>query len=228
MLSCLHELTEYSISLQMAPQSAACLLSTSIGRPENKQVEAEVLKALQCEWSVVLECEQTKNSARKLMEHCPYTLTQAYREILTGLESSDWKCQGAAKDVVQAWFPCVNGSRNIEDLFSNMADSVSRSSKRDCGSLANLQAVTIRALSSKCDGPQQAAGVHLEAADYEGATVRGIKRSCWSPASCPSSYWKEQVDVLIGFVFCIVKECLNHNLILGKLAQNDHSFITTM
>ena len=189
MLCSLHELTEYSIALQMAPQSAACLLSSLDANTGYLHVQAQVLQALKCEWSVVLECEQAASLAKKLLESCPYTLHQTYREIMTALESSGWKGQGMARDVIQAWMPSINGSCNIEDLFSNMADSVARSSKRDCGSLANLQAVTIRALGLKCDGPQQGTGVCLEPQDYEGSTVRGLKSSCWSPASCPSSYW---------------------------------------
>ena len=171
----------------MAPQSAAALLATE-GPGVHKEVKAEVVGKLKDEWALLLEYERSATWSKKIHDACPHTLTQTYREILSALESAGWHWDGPVRNVLCAWFPKVNGSSNIEDVFAQLQDSVARSSKRDCGSLANLQAVAIRAVGGKVDGPQQARGIQLEACDYEGATVRGLKPTCFAPTACPSRY----------------------------------------
>ena len=175
------------MALQLGPQSAACLLSNSISVEEREEVKALVLRNLKIEWLTVLQFERDPQLAKTIHDECPYTTSQAYREIMCGLETSGWKMHGRLEELLRGWFPCINNSSNVEDVFAQLQDTVARSSKRDCGSLSNLQAVTIRALSGKTNGEDQASGISLEPADYEGASIRGLKPTCFTPTSCPSS-----------------------------------------
>ena len=50
MLCCVHELTEYALSLQMAPQSAAALLADSAAEGNLLQLKAKVACLLKAEW----------------------------------------------------------------------------------------------------------------------------------------------------------------------------------
>ena len=186
MLCCVHELTEYALSLQMAPQSAAALLADSAAEGNLLHLKAKVACLLKAEWEVVMECEASINFSRSLHQEAPHTLWQVYREVLSGLESASWRWDGQAGKLLQSWFPTINGSNNVEDVMSSLQDSIRRSSKRDCGSLANLNAVSIRAVAGKTDGENQASGISLDAGDYEGPSIRGLKSGCFSPSSCPS------------------------------------------
>ena len=69
-----------------------------------------------------------------------------------------------------------------------MADAVQRTGKTDTGSLPNLQCVHIRGTNQKMTGGEnQGYGLSLEANDFEGPEVRGIKPKLFLPSSFTGS-----------------------------------------
>ena len=185
-LTAVFELEQYAILLQSSHYQAAALLTNSSTRLNIEQVQADVLKKMQQEWSMVLAMESSGGTSEILAKHCAYTHWQVYRETMTFLESEGFSLNDRLRDFLLAYFPKIQGSCNVEDLFADLQDSIQRSGKSDSGSLSNLAAVSIRSCNRKC----QTAGVgttQLVSADFEGTCVRSLKSSVFRPETCAGS-----------------------------------------
>ena len=184
MLSCVFELLQFAQPLQCAPLSSGALLSPQSDRFDAQQVSKEVMRALKEEWELVLALEAEEQTQTLLARLCPYTLSQCYREIATCLEHENWTLSERGCCLIGAYLPKISSSANVEDSFSTMADAVSRTGKSDCGSLPNLQCVHIRGVNQKMTGcDSQGQNISLDACDFEGPEIRGIKPKLFLPSS---------------------------------------------
>ena len=184
-LSCVAEMQSYSLHLLSAPANAASLLVDAYEGHDVNALHCKVLLDMKQEWSLVLAMERHKELSRLLQAHCPYVRYQCYREIMSTAEKGNFKLTTELKDVIGAWFPRLTQSANVEDVFNSLQDAVKRSTRTDCGSMANLSAVAVRSCYNKLsDGEGQGFSVRLEDSDFEGSLVRGLKARIFSPESC--------------------------------------------
>ena len=180
------ELNLYRLYLATGWTQAAALLSEHVSKGD-KEV---ILKRMREEWSVVLELEQTESGQQALRGSCSQVLHQAYREVMSSLECSNWVVNDASREIIRAWVPELSCSSNVEQLFASMSDAVKRASKPDEATAPALMAVGIRALERRLFAEDTSATkvVKLEDADWQSKQVRALKPKIWSPSSmqaCP-------------------------------------------
>ena len=175
---------QYSLFLRSAPHSAASLV---VPDADPATIKA-VLASLQKEWATVQRMEQTDYGRACLNRHCHYVQYQEYREVMGVLEKHSFILHEEACKTIGAWYPKMNGSSNIEQLFNEMSYSIKKAGKPDCGSLEALMAVAIRGLAKRvCSGPNVAMPVALVDSDYEGKDTPALKSKIWSPAAAVPS-----------------------------------------
>ena len=184
-LSTLHELLQYSLLLQTSHYAAAALLSCESTRADTVRTQAAVMERLQQEWEYVLKLEKTSGTNSLIATQCPHTTWQPYREVMTMTESQGFRLTEQLKLFLASYFPPVQSSSNIEDVFNEVQDSVKRSGKADNGSLSNMCAVAIRSVLRKIQGSSALKGSNLQSEDWEGNSVRAIKANVFQPQSCP-------------------------------------------
>ena len=203
-LTAVFELIQYSILLQSSHYQAASLLAASSARMNVEQIHMDVLKRMQQEWRMVLLMESSAGTSEILRKHCSYTLWQAYRETMTFAESENFSLNDRLREFLLAYFPKLQGSCNVEDVFADLQDSIQRSGKSDAGSLSNMAAVSIRSCSRKCESAGVAT-TQLVSADYEGTCVRNLKSSVFRPETCAgsTSAFIEPFPCRYGFVFSV-------------------------
>ena len=182
----------YAALLQCTPSCSAALLLTTSRVPCLSQLQQDIRCRLKEDWQLVLEMESSAAGATTLHRLCPQTKWQVFREICVVLESNEYKTTQEVLSVIEAWFPRLAFSANIEDQFSSMEDIVKRGNRSQMNSMPNLCATAVRSLYHKLlDGPGQAKSVKLTDADWEGSTVRGLKQKLFQPdtftGSNPSS-----------------------------------------
>ena len=120
--------------------------------------------------------EASASSAKLLHQLCPHSLWQVFREVCCALENSSGQVSELVQQVVQAWFPMLSFSANIEDQFASLEDSVKRGNKSQMSSIANLSTVAVRSLyHGMLDGDNQASSVKLTDGDFQGCSIRGLK-----------------------------------------------------
>jgi hypothetical protein len=188
-LASLLELTQYALPLQLAPSSFACLLAADANVTESHKAQERVRLELKTEWDAVLQLESTREGTALLQQLAPHTRYYAYRELMTCHETSHTvEGKQRLEGVVQAWHPPLCYSANIEECFNYASASLRKSTRSEKVSMANLQATVVRAAERRLmNKEQQVRGVELEAEDYEGREVRGLRASVWSPEQCPAS-----------------------------------------
>ena len=190
MLSGMFELLQYRSPLTCAPYIAGGLLNPRWDRFDERKTKDEMMQQCQLEWEMVLAMESQEETASLLAKLTPQCGWQAYREVLCIMEEASWTSTERVQGMLTAWMPMVNSSANVEDAFSSMADAVSRSTKTNAASLANLQAVHVRACrNNMCGEPHQGRCIDLDAADWEGPEVRGLKPKLFSPSSYIGCNW---------------------------------------
>ena len=187
LLNCIYELSQYALALQSCPCKAASLLCERSDHADAVSVHRAVLADLRREWQVVLKMESSEAWSSLLRSLCPQFRWQIVREIFSALEQVDFQRDPKVLKLLTCWFGGTAFSANIEDIFATLSDSIKRSSKADAGSLCNAQAVCMRGVQQKCSGERAPEPVVLEAADWEGAEVRGLKATAWRPENCSHS-----------------------------------------
>ena len=194
MLSGIFELLQYRSPLTCAPYIAGGLLNPRWQCFDESKTVQDILLQCQQEWEMVLAMESQEETALLLSRLTPQCQWQAYRELLCTMEEASWTLSERVKAMVASWIPMVNSSANVEDAFNSMADAVARSSKTTTASLPNLQAVHVRACrQNMCGEAHQGRCVDLEAADWEGAEVRGLKAKLFAPTSYVGSNWTPEI-----------------------------------
>ena len=97
------------------------------------------------------------------------------------LEQAEYSVTEHVKLFLSSWYLRVGWNANVEDVFAQLQDVLKRRSKPDCGSLPNLQAVTIRSVMKKpvdVDNAKLPSPDAIGAADdWEGRAARGVKSS---------------------------------------------------
>ena len=147
----------------------------------------QVLSRMKAEWELVLRMESRSHSANLMKKHVPYTRWQVYRETMSVLEKNKWTVSQEVLDLLSAWWPPVQASANVKDVFASLQDTLKRATKSDCGSLANLSCCAIRAVEDRTKQSPSLQNLSLVAEDFEGPQVRGLKPSIFEPQSCPAS-----------------------------------------
>ena len=185
---CMFELLQFALPLQCAPMSCAALANRQTDRYDLQSTLKDVLQNLQAEWEMVLAMEAESDTGDLLRKACPHTLWQSYRELLVTLEEEKFRTGPRSLALIEAWIPRVNNSSNVEQCFGSLADAVRRSGKSDCGSLANMTSVHVRACHQKvCGGPGQGSRLSLSTEDFEGGEVRGLRPKLFQPQSFTGS-----------------------------------------
>ena len=186
-LTCMMELTLYSLYLQSPPSKAAALVLDASENQEKLFVQKQIAQEMQAEWNLVLKMEDDKAAREILYKACPWVGYHCFREVNLFMQQNEWKVNESVKQLLLAWHPKVGGSSNVEDVFASIQDSVLRSTKNNESAMCNLQCCAIRSFQKRMctqDGPKT---VSLESADFEGTNVRGIKPKIWHPNSASSS-----------------------------------------
>eukprot|EP00439_Symbiodinium_sp_Y106_P029267 s1198_g3.t1 len=198
-LSCCSELESYRRHMTRAPHSTAALLAPSC-RPDDLQpVQKDLLEDLKVEWNLVLFMESKTASASLLHSLCPYVLHQNYREIMSTLNAANFSLSSAAASMIEAWHPALSQSSNVEDIFNSCEDAVRRT-KAGAGTMPNLSTVAMRALVKKvCNSEGQARTVQLEASDFEGPEVQGLKPKLFTPESCTAGFTAGTITTAVFF-----------------------------
>ena len=198
-LSCCSELESYRRHMTRAPHSTAALLAPSC-RPDDLQpVQKDLLEDLKVEWNLVLFMESKTASASLLHSLCPYVLHQNYREIMSTLNAANFSLSSAAASMIEAWHPALSQSSNVEDIFNSFEDAVRRT-KAGAGTMPNLSTVAMRALVKKvCNSEGQARTVQLEASDFEGPEVQGLKPKLFTPESCTAGFTAGTITTAVFF-----------------------------
>ena len=131
---------------------------------------------------MVIRLEAKACTQKLLADLCPHTLWQPYRELFSTLEMAAFQLSEDFLGLVQAYFPLLTQSANIEDVYSAMQDSVKRGTKAEKASASNLSAVAVRSLSQRlCNGEQKPTAVTLNDQDFVGREVRCLKTKLWTP-----------------------------------------------
>ena len=185
-LSAAYELLQYGLLLQSSHFQASALLCKSSSRFDVEKTTEAILRKMQQEWLMVLRMEASSSTSELLNKHCSYTRWQVYRETMTFAEKENFSRSSKLVDFLAAWHPALQGSCNVEDVFSDLQDAIQRSGKSDTGSLSNLAAVAIRSCDRKCS-TANIGTTTLVSEDYEGTSVRSLKTSVFRPESCSSS-----------------------------------------
>ena len=180
LLASMFELREYALHHRLCPTKACALLATS-----NDKIIKQILAELQEEWATILAMEGTREAQHLLHSKCLFVRYQQTREIFTSLEQNNFMLNEDTRSIIGAWFPAIQSSANLESIFGDMSDAISRSGRSDCGSLANLMAVGIRAVSRRFDQDDCGRPVALEASDWASKEVPGLKAKLWCPSSAP-------------------------------------------
>ena len=197
LLACLYELGQYRNPLCCAPLCFAALADHSSTEYDVCQMQERVLESLKQEWELVLCMESDAQSAPLLRKLCPHTLWQSYREQMVVLEAEGWTRSKRFLEMCLAYAPPITSSANIEDSFASIQDAVNRSGKSDLGSLANIQAVHLRGCVQKMTGlPHQGRSVALNAADFEGPEIRGLRAKLFQPTSFSGSFSIDNINIL--------------------------------
>ena len=179
LLACIFELREYCLHHVLAPAKFAALPVC-----ECLETKQRILQELRNEWTMVLEMEQDLQSAELLHAHCRYVRNQSFRELMGILEKHRYQWTGEVENTILAWYPRLQSSSNLENLFSDMESAIRRSGRSDAGSLSNLMAVAIRGLSHRMQNdPACGVPVVLENDDFQGPEVQALKPKIWTPAS---------------------------------------------
>ena len=180
MLTCIYELTLYSLYLKSSPGQEAALLVNTEHSPGLCSTQKDIMCRMQRTWRMVLAMEGSEDGNRILKQGCPHTRFVVFRETMSLLEEEHWQLNERTKALLCSWHPPVSMSANIEKIFNNMEDSCRRSSKNHTSCMSNLQCLAIRSVSqqmtSSTCGPT---GVKLQQEDWEGKQIRGIKPSVW-------------------------------------------------
>ena len=186
-LTAAYELEQYALPLRQAPASVVALLELPGTAAEEKRVRGLVHERLKEEWDAVLRLEAQSDGRTLLRQKCGHTLWQCYRELLTAVESqSSMRSPPDLQAIVSAWFPEVAWSATIEDAFGSLSQALRVGNKSETASMSNLQAVAIRKVETGLfNGAGQPKGIQLEAEDWEGTIVRGLKPSVFKPESAP-------------------------------------------
>ena len=180
-----------------APMACAALATEKSDRFETQVVAEAVMSSLQTEWDLILSMESEKESAELLHRCCPHVLHQVYRELMVTLEEERFSQTPRSLAMILAYMPSIINSSNIEQCFNTMADCIARSGKSDLGSMANLQAVHIRACAQKvCGHDGQGRAVVLDTCDWEGHEIRGLRPKLWQPQTFAGSLLS--VSLIIG------------------------------
>ena len=208
-LTALFELLQYSIQLQSSHYQASALLANNSDRCDLATVKKNILKRMEQEWRLVLKMESSTATNHLLSKHCYFTCWQAYRETMLMAESHKFQLTEPLCQFLRSYHPAVQGSANVEDLFSDLQDSILRSSKADCGSLANLAAVSIRSCNRKST-TAELQSPQLISADFEGNSIRSLKTSVFKPETCSSShsFWilkQQDFVVFLTHVFAVLQ-----------------------
>ena len=178
-----HELLNYGLQLQCAPEIFAVFACPGLSEETRKNVEAAVRK----EWSLVLSLEQSTEGQQILGTCCPFTRFQPYRELCSCLEVHGSNCRenspSELEALVEAYFPRIAYSANTEQIFQHLEDAVRRSQKPDIGSLSNLFACSLRAMKNRICATSDAENVELLPSDFESKATRALKPKLWSPSS---------------------------------------------
>ena len=182
LLSATFELREYALHHRLTPTKACALLATS-----NSSIIKQIMRELQEEWSTILAMEASGEGKHLLHSKCLFVTYQQTREILTCLEKNAWELNKESQSLIGAWFPAIQSSANLETVFGDISSAISRSGKTDCGSLANMMAVGIRAVSRRFGEDDEAGDpVALESSDWASKEVPGLKAKIWCPSSAPA------------------------------------------
>ena len=187
-LATAHELSQYASLLQTSHWQTLGLLSADSTRFDMAFVKNHVIGKLKIEWTTILQLELNSHASQLLKKFVPYTRWQVYRETMSVLESNKWTLNQEVLDLLLAWWPPVQSSSNVEDVFASLQDSLQRASKSDCGSLANLSCCAIRAVEKRTKNNPALEHLSLLAEDFEGQEVRGLRPGVFDPASCPPSF----------------------------------------
>ena len=188
-LSCIQEMWSYMCYLQSTPGVCASLLLTASSLPNVEKIQREAVRRIESDWATVLAMEASASSAKLLHQLCPQSLWQVFREVCCALEESSGQVSHVVRQVVQAWFPLLSFSANIEDQFASLEDSVKRGNKSQMSSIANLSTVAVRSLyHGMLDGEHQASSVKLTDGDFQGCSIRGLKAKLFQADTFTGSY----------------------------------------
>ena len=108
-LSMLFELLLYAAPLQMSHWRAAALLATSCSNVDVTATHSQILESMKQEWDMVVGLESKACSSSLLQRHACYSRWQVNRE--------HWNVPESLKEFLVSWFPSVQGSSTVEDIF---------------------------------------------------------------------------------------------------------------
>ena len=185
----MHELVHYALYLKSFPNRAAALLAVDGQDESMKKIEADILLDMCREWHFVTRMEEDSELNKSLKKLCPYTRFASYRELMYGLQASGFRMNEDVRSLISAWYPRMAFSCNIETMFNHMEDCIKRATKTNKASMANMQALSIRAFSNRiCKNEHAARTVSLLPEDFEGKEVRCIKPKVWRPDNFSGSF----------------------------------------
>ena len=181
LLSAIFELREYALHHRLCPTKACALLATS-----NSEIIKQIMGELEAEWATIVAMEASGEGKQLLHSKCLFVTYQQTREILTCLEKNAWTLNSEVRSLIGAWFPTIQSSANLETVFGDMSSAITRSGRTDCGSLANMMAVGIRAVSRRFGEDEEAGDpVALAPSDWASKEIPGLKAKIWCPSSAP-------------------------------------------
>lgn len=180
-LSMAHELMQYALYLRSSPANSAGLLSSKA----DDGAKSAILESMSREWKLVLSMEARPQARTLLHQHCGYVLYQQYREILGSFERFGFRLTRDGMDLLQAWFPEVPWSANLESIFGEMQHAIRRSGRPDVGSLPNLMTVAIRGLERRVfvNPDESPKPLKLASDDWVGKQTDALKPKMFSPTS---------------------------------------------